>query len=191
MIAAGLAIIAGSLTLLVTGAILAWDEHRYNPGRRKPRRRLMLTWRWRHTMRPRLDAAHAWLRAPGPAAARGRVTGTAWPPLSRLTRGAASRFPAHLPRRREPHTITHASFEDVAARYDPWMDDQDGDATLAWVQAVKAPSPHAGWLHLTTASAVWRALARQLEIQATRPWDDPTGTFSRTALNAALTDGDQ
>jgi hypothetical protein len=37
---------------------------------------------------------------------------------------------------------------------------------------------------------VWRALARQLEIQATRPWDDPTGTFSRTALNAALMDGD-
>ena len=87
--------------------------------------------------RPRLRAALTW-------AAGGAST---------VGAGIHARLPQPVaPRPHQPHHARLAT-EDAA--------------TLRWVQAVKAPSPHAGWLALVTASTVWRALARQLEAQAT------------------------
>ena len=87
--------------------------------------------------RPRLHAALTW------AAGAARTVG-AW---------IHARLPQPVaPRPHQPH---HARLAAADA------------ATLRWMQAVKPPSPHAGWLHLVTTAAVWRHLAHHAEAQAT------------------------
>jgi hypothetical protein len=159
LIGAGMAVIIASIGLLAAG----WLADRPEGTHHRPRRPL-LAWRWRNNWRPRLR----------PAAA---LTGAAdtllawWLDGIPRRRPAARRWVWHrkrlLPSRPAPHPHHHDRLTPEDA------------ATLTWIQAVKAPSPHAGWLALVTASTVWRALTRELEVQATRPWGDSTGTFTK------------